>query len=518
MAVEWLEEYAQLATAPIPGEDPSGVGLFDEEEYEALREEIARGGSLQGESVDWSRVESLSSTLLETHSKDLLVAGYLAVALATQRGGRGQAAAAALLEGLARTSGDRVWPRSGRGRSGALEYMGAHLVKAARKLRPRPGDAEVLESAAGLARRAHAAFEATLPAAETRAGLQKFQSWVECLTEQSDKARRTAAKQEQPDSEAAVGAAAESGGFDNSSAEAVKTALPDVRTWLMRAGELLQVADPADPFAYRARRWAKWPDQLAFEAGADGRTAVPMLGPVQAESELGELARATTAEQLVAIEQAFVARPLWLDLQRVLCQRMDALGPGFRAARDAVHGEALALVTRLPRLLELSFVNGVPFASQATRTWLQAAGSTPSVEDVARIGANVEGEGDDVAARVQVASSLAAAGDLRAALEAYQEGLEGSAVPSARFRLRLALAQTCLDQGQTDLALPHLEALRKELALLTIGEWAPDLAVRVLSLLVRAHRASGANAGQAAEALSELSRLNPLAAFELEQS
>ncbi len=154
-----LEEYRLLGCEPIPGEEPAG--LVDISEYDAYNELRAHvdnvGNSMESGETDWDAVENLAKGLLQSVSKNVVVAGFLAVALVQNGGSVGHARAGVLLASLGRTFGGALRPKRVRACVNAMEWMAETLKEHAEQLRCSRADTEILQEAAD---RAQEAFDA----------------------------------------------------------------------------------------------------------------------------------------------------------------------------------------------------------------------------------------------------------------------------------------------------------------------------------------------------------------------
>ena len=520
---EWATEIDALARTPIAGADePTGEKLYDQAAYEALDAEIKKPQAITPEPTDQASVDGLARGLIEGTSKDIKVAGYLGVSLVERKGARGHALAAVLIAGLAESFGASLWPRRPRGRSGAIDWMGERFVPSAEALTARAGDVEALSVAANAARRAH---ESLKEAFGEPVDVRFMRKWADALDKKLAAAERAGAKPEKekgPDG-AALGAAGAGGGAIPAieSAKDARAALIQMRKSMETAARVLRAEDLTDPVGWRVHRLAQWPDKLAFEIGANGATPIPMLDAKSAEEQLRTFEAERDEGVLERIEKTFAERPFWLDLQRVLAQAMEAFGPRFDGARLAVTAATAELVTRCPELPDARFASDVPFCNAATRAWLTGARGGAS-------GAGTASGSSDEPASTEVvldacgrAQAALAKDGLRGALSVFQEALASPSDLRTCFRLRLALAQTCVKNDQPALGLPHLAELREDLARRTVKEWAPELAIEVLAASVEGLRKESKKRGtapaieaQAAEALEELSRLDPLRALD----
>ena len=100
-----LQPYAALIEAiqkPISAEIPCGEDVRYNDDFQELKTEIDGIGSLATD-VDYERIVELGRTILETKSKDLTTAGFLALGLARTREVEGMAEALVILGALVET-------------------------------------------------------------------------------------------------------------------------------------------------------------------------------------------------------------------------------------------------------------------------------------------------------------------------------------------------------------------------------------------------------------------------------
>ena len=73
------ERLVGLGSKPIAGDSPAGIDAKYDEEYEKLMNEVVKLESVSVDSpIDWEVINDLAILILETKSKDLLIACYLA--------------------------------------------------------------------------------------------------------------------------------------------------------------------------------------------------------------------------------------------------------------------------------------------------------------------------------------------------------------------------------------------------------------------------------------------------------
>ncbi len=117
----------KLGSDPIPGDAPCGENARYEEEYESLLSEVGKLESLHGGTVDWARVVELGCALLESKTKDLLVASYVAGGLWETDGPSGLVAGLTLCRDLIKNFWEGIFPKRLRARRTAVDWLMARI-------------------------------------------------------------------------------------------------------------------------------------------------------------------------------------------------------------------------------------------------------------------------------------------------------------------------------------------------------------------------------------------------------
>ena len=121
----------------------------------------------------------------------------------------------------------------------------------------------------------------------------------------------------------------------------------------------------------RSARWdtwqelpADWNDEapLRLPQGDESRNSLEAL--VKSESWEALL---NQAEELFAIGNTH----FWLDLQRYIAVALNRLGGDYKAAHTAVLRETALFIDHLPKLIDLSYRGGPPFANDETKAWIE---------------------------------------------------------------------------------------------------------------------------------------------------
>lgn len=384
-AVSPLEMVRAVGAAPVAGNAAAGLPINDLPDYTDITDEIARLNLSGRRAVNWSNVVAKSESLLRTHSKNLRVAAYLAYGLYETNGLRGLATGLGLIGDMVANFWADCQPPRPRGRLMALDWLAenvragldkddAHTSETVADCEAALSEAEWLQ--ANLTARSSAAGDAAwplLPALKSR--LEKAR-----LAEQQAQAEPEAPGE--PEAPASVrpnpvpSASALDLPANLTTPEARERALGSVRSSLLRFATGLRSADMADPRAYILQRAAVWLPLRVLPPTVNGETELPCPPrEVQAEIE----AALTAQEYATAVgqcEDALTDSLFWLDGHRLSAEALSALG--HTDAAQAVRAETLALLHRLPNLVELKFNDGTPFANPATRRWLGSDSTDPT--------------------------------------------------------------------------------------------------------------------------------------------
>ena len=132
---EWPGEYpeleAKVATllAPIAGPKPSGEDVSFDPDFERVKAEVDKLGSVSSGLPDWRGVVDLSGKLLSTRSKDMRLATWLTLAKMNLAGWTGLAEGLIVLRELSTTHWDTMYPeRRPRARANLYGWLVEHIA------------------------------------------------------------------------------------------------------------------------------------------------------------------------------------------------------------------------------------------------------------------------------------------------------------------------------------------------------------------------------------------------------
>ncbi len=537
MSYEEFRQRARPLVEPVEGPAPAGGPARFDERYEAIVQEVGKLDAPSGGAVDWGAVVSLGTQLLQSVTKDLLIASYVAHGMSVLEGLPGLSVGCALLAELMETYWDGLFPEAKRmkGRTNALAWFYERAALS-------------LQMTAGRAAPPAAEIEAVADAVQRLAGVVRAKMGpgapsARNLVEAIERMRLSVPKEPgvspgatappdpslpAPAATTARAPAPATRGAPVGPLAATPTAGPigqvdpvdpiDVLrgagVQLLEAARQMRAANPADPLGYRIARVGLWLHLVAPPpADAEKRTRVPALA-AGLRSRLERMAaNARWPELLEESESAAVQNRFCLELQRTSAQALKALGESHRAAHEAVTLEVRALLSRMPALASLRFSDGSPVADVATAAWLEEevlakALPRPRPQEPAAGAWDDEQQG-----ALEEARKLAGENKLPEAVAHLQSSVNRCPAGDGRFRLRLQIARLMQEAGQNGGAHLLFEALAAEAAARNLDEWDPPLAVECLAGAL-ATAAQGADGSDLVAWRVRLAKLDPVAALE----
>ncbi len=144
---------------------------------------------------------------------------------------------------------------------------------------------------------------------------------------------------------------------------------------------------PQSMIAHRLPRLMRWGGLENEPPNERGKTMLPPPRP-NLRIELDNLVGSSNwPDLLTRTREMFFedACHFWLDLGRFADQALEGLGSEVQPLRTALQRDLGGLVERIPKLPELMFSDGTPFADDTTRKWIEgtvraslASGASPS--------------------------------------------------------------------------------------------------------------------------------------------
>ncbi len=477
-----LLEAASKWTGPCPGDAPAGIDAKYEIAHEELRGDVAAFDSPAGGDLEWPAAVDRAGGILETLSKDLLIASYLAFALWERDRLEGLAVGLAVIEQICSLYWEDAFPalRRIRGRANALSWLLDRLEV------PLPDEPLTAASKVPVAKLVVATkrFTATVrdKFGDAAPSLRPFEDAVKRL-EMSVPApaakpkpapaaakpkTQPAAKAPAAKKPAAASAPVSLAGGEAALADPKETAQfkKQVATSLNKAGIAIRKASMQDPSSYTFARAALL--VLLDPPAVEGKTQ--FRGPqARFRDQLEQLLAAQEWEALLTLSEAnFYANPYFFDLHRYSGVSLANLGADFAQAHAAAMAGTAALAVRLECTFGASFGDGGPFCSPATREWITA--------EVIPSGGGGGGGGGEGAEILAEARALAGSGDRDAAMGLLEGVAHGARSGRARFMARFTMAQTLSSGPTVTVAESLLASLLPEIDAMGLEAWEPELA------------------------------------------
>jgi type VI secretion system protein VasJ len=479
----------QTWISPLGENSPCGEDISFSDEFESLKEEAEKEGSLHGgRSTDWALVLRMASRILADRSKDLWVLCYGIVAAFETQGPVSCAAALSALACLLHEHWDELHPGTAR-----IQRRIAPLAWLAKRLESRFSSLEK---------------EAELPAiAALHKELVKIQAILNARV--GDKAPALAALLPSPRAVSRVHGSAPAhnaitdGVLSAPSIPSAQSAPPDdllvalegdgrvpaavlprlFRTTQDQCRQLASHFSSIEPQDWRVillNRAALWCtiDQLP---PAD-TTGVTQLRPVPLERAQGYSAAVEArkfTEVLPQLEASAGKAPFWFDGHFLVARCLEGL---------EAHGALLILrvtlaqlLARFPELARYKFQDGTPFASPRTMQWLDALDASFAGSAALRVSL-ASGE----SAREQELLDESLAMNAEKGFQAGLAHLEKYPAGRSRAAMRqgLLMARYCVAAGNRKAAVRLLQSLYAQLEKWRMLDWEPELSAGIIALLV----------------------------------
>lgn len=526
-----------LATANHSG-GPAGIDVADDPDFLYIEAELNKLDSLEAQESakargedpqpNWFEIEMRAQRLLESKTKDMVLACWFTMALFHRYQYAGLAAGLGLIDEYVK-NWDTVFPERARKKKAQIEAMGERFLVGGMsewfKTNPvqagSPADEfDAVDKAVQRAEAIRDAITAKMP--DDKPDVAKFISALKGFAGLRPKAAAPAPAAAPASPGAPSATPASSGGGESFAAPAVADP-SSAMTAIYSAVKFLRDADMTNAVPYAVIRAAKWA-RITLPPSGEARTTLP--------TPEGDLTRHAFMMEggkwdalLKGAEGDFKSNdPLWLDLQRYICAAMTNLGPPYETAKKTIMGLTGALVARLgPGIFELRFKNGSPLCSGETKLWIETECAVSTGKSGGGGGGSAASNGK-LTETYEKARGMAGSGKLAEALAELNDGLAACAQRRDRVLWRLRIAQLCADAGKHAVAVPLLEQCQSDIERHHVEEWEPAVAAEVAHALYRCRKALLALEKQptpeAKERLSGafawLCRLDPPAALALE--
>jgi type VI secretion system protein VasJ len=526
---EVAERVAPLI-APIAGANPAGADISYDPDFEAIKAEIDKLSSVDGQEPAWSRIQELGRTLLTEKGKDLRVVAWMTVAKTKKESWRGFAESLVLFDNVSRGFWDTMYPelRRARARLNAIAWM-ADMVNqqlAPTDVTAADGDAvrtceEVLKDLDQLL--AEKLGDAYAGPGQLRSLLrEKIRAIPEPVQQapaaaEAPQAVQAAQPVVQAPVQAPVAAAAATSAADVDRSVAANTEA------IVAAAAILRAAEPSRAWAYELHRRAIWMSIQEMPTIREGTETYVPAPDGYTQNTIAELRDGQKWFDLLnAAEDASPQYLFWLDLHRYVATALERLGPQYLAAREAVGREVTHFVSRIPNVVSLTFSGGTPFADSATKGWLEEEARKYGGGGGSAAAAAVSAEDEEIAKRFEEAQTMVREGKIPEGLAVASALADRAPDARTRFRARLTVGKMALDAPKPEMARAMFEHLVGEIEKHGLEIWEPALCATTYAYLLSATREVSRARGGAPDLVAKeqylfdkLCRLDPAAAIKL---
>ena len=446
------------------GEDPRYTDRFTQ-----VKKEID-----QLSDANFELVMKLSREILTSEAKDLRVAGYLILSTLYCKG------IAELPEAITvyRMIMDKLWdgcfPVKANARSQAFAWLNSDRMDTF--IQQQNGEAASLSDL----QRLRDEIDLLNKIARQRMGDEapqwtRINAWVDNFLKekisQKSLVEREQREQEKAQSGQGDGLRLSAGGDAPLTESRAEQQISKIITFYRERGERAQSVALS-----RAIRWGG----LLTPPNEAGVTRIPAFR-ANAINELSILqSSGVSLEEIFVVCENLLMEPggQWnMDLQHIAHKTL--VGLNDTASVHVLEAELRSLQKRCTGLSELCYDCRAPFANEATKEWLNSMAT-----DSSSAGGQTEIFADSEIKEIAIkASKACAGGNLVAGLDALKELPDKTG--RQKFIKRIEEARLCIKTRYTDMAMPMLEALERELVKSGLSIWEPSLAIVVWRLQLR---------------------------------
>jgi len=488
----------------IKGNAPAGAPARYEPEFEQLEAELAKQESLIAESVDWARVVELATLIIQDKSKDLLVAAYLARGLLETESYPGFSVGLKIINDMIEHHWEGMSPplKRLRARATAVQWLAEKCGHIIGSKEPTPSQTEAVKLADAMARQIDGELMDKMgdnaPAMmEMNKHLKRYKQIIthqaatpapatptkQAEIDTASKSESIAPTESTPAPRAATRPSATSAKpivvGDIASDTDAKKVVRQLQEGGRKTAAYWINTKLSDPRPYRLNRVLVW---LLLDQAPPNTDGITQLNPPSADRLKffnAQLAAKQYSSVIPELEQTIARAAFWLDGQRLVVNALQAMGPEYEVACNAIMTELCNLITRIPSLVDLKFSDGTPFADDSTQMWLENELSAQATSaETATVG-----EAAPWVETLKEAKSMAATGDITPAITLMKKNAATTSNVREQHFWRISLAELLLQTGNLDVAVPILEQLSNRLDDKNLSHWEPGLVAQTYKLL-----------------------------------
>ncbi len=517
-------EILELGKTPISEDNPSGEDVRYDPENEKLEEEIAKlsSPSYSG-GVDWDEIAKVSASILETKSKNLLVACYLCVALMKKQELSGLADGVHIIRDMLDNFWESMYPpkKRLRGRLNAVKWWQDRITAAVPKLKPVTWPEDNKNSFEDdLKRIDDFLSEKSEDAPMLRGLIGNLSSLVAAeqkkpeVEPEKEETKEAAGKPEGTKPSPASPPPEPSGQIEVSSDEDTEKLLKEILDRLGNVSSLLLKKGQFNIIPYRFNRISAWINIKTIPPSSDGKTMIPPPDE-QIKNILKSQYQSNNWNDLLSASESRVRQFLfWFDLSRLSAESLENLGQP--ALGEAVAIETAMFIKRLPGIEKLAFSDGTPFADEDTKDWLKSA--VPQ-----KGGSSISGDSGEqiwmlVSKQISDALALIKENKTAEALNSCRTKIDQASSLRESFIWEICLCRVLLKAKKPKLIVSYFSRLLNTVSNYNIEEWEPQLAIEALTVILsglRQQEEKSRDEELIDTVLNRITVLSPAVAFDL---
>lgn len=471
-------EELEMVLAPCQSTGTTkSISRRDNEAYALLQAEISNISSIGCVSVDWDRIYNIAKDILCHDVKDLVVVGYMILAMTHREGVKGLQTGVTLLSGFLL----RYWQDMQPGvnkiylRIRALDWLDKKLVRYLQS-ENKVGDdfqhwsqlkheldylgiavLEISGDLAGILTETRTILN-SLSGAPRRIEIEDSMRTTATTTDVKQTINKDSGDNDK--TQLLVEIAIQDG--DSLDAN-IRQHQKSLRT--MAAYHMKRCIH--SPVYYHLSRVANWLPIRSLPINENHITLLDSPG-LSVTQKILSLKNENSAEVVNYLESVLAGNPFWFDGQYQLCMIMQSLGDEYSTARNVIRAETKSLLARFPELISMKFSNGTPFFSDDTKDWLSEA--VPIISHEIICAENVENN-----AVSEILQLINEPGSNRENLLRIQHQILSVNNGRLRFQLCISLVDYCILRKKYDEAILLLDSLECTARERDLMHWEPDL-------------------------------------------
>ncbi len=256
------------------------------------------------------------------------------------------------------------------------------------------------------------------------------------------------------------------------------------KEYLAEAAARFFAQDYTLPVSYQINRILAWSQIDTLPPASDGKTMLPPPDEQVVTLLTSQYESGLWSALLKSAEEHVHQYLFWLDLSFWVATALGKLQADNAAT--AVANDTLLYVKRLQPLERLRFVDGMPFASDAAREWLENISHPGGDDPVAVSTGTVDKSTDSQTAALQLLQDKG----LPEALHYFQENSGSPKSGREQFVHDLSFCRLMLKGEQAELSRPFAERLLQKVDELQLEFWEPELAFTALHTAYRSFKLS----------------------------